>query len=180
MSDFTCVEMLVDMSQHSVELWVEVSSPELWGRRDFMVIGAFYYTHVVKSIPWTVIGCWPRKGYISVYIYQFVPVMSWVSIELKPVLLLSASDFCKKVGRFSDSSEQEFGPYIRDTQRIFSGFFWQKPLKWFDQFHHAQYILYCCDNSNHLAHILLMRLIKCGCFVRTILEQGLIFITFWI
>ena len=31
-----------------------------------MIIGAFYYAHVVKSIPWAVIGCWPRNGLIDV------------------------------------------------------------------------------------------------------------------
>ena len=34
-----------------------------------MVIEAFYYAHVVKYIPWTVIDCWSRNGYISVYSY---------------------------------------------------------------------------------------------------------------
>ena len=38
-------------------------------RRDFMVIEVFHYVHVVKSILWTVISCWPRNGYISIYIY---------------------------------------------------------------------------------------------------------------
>ena len=40
-----------------------------------MVIGAFYYALVVKSIPWTVIGCGSRNGHIGVYIYWLVSVM---------------------------------------------------------------------------------------------------------
>ena len=47
-----------------------------WRRRDFIVIRAFHYVHVVMSIPWTVIGCWPRNGYICVYIYRLVSIMS--------------------------------------------------------------------------------------------------------
>ena len=34
-----------------------------------MVIGAFYYVHVVKSIPWTVIACWPMNGHIYISAY---------------------------------------------------------------------------------------------------------------
>ena len=32
----------------------------------------FYYAHVVKSIPWTVIDCWPRNEHIDVYIYIYI------------------------------------------------------------------------------------------------------------
>ena len=37
-----------------------------------MVIGTFYYAHVVKSIPWTVIGCWLRNGHIGVCVYIYI------------------------------------------------------------------------------------------------------------
>ena len=41
-----------------------------------MDIGMIYYVHVVKSISWTMIGCWPRNRYISIYRYWLVSVMS--------------------------------------------------------------------------------------------------------
>ena len=47
-------------------------SPEFWRRNDFIVIGTFHCTHVVKSIPWTVRGCWPRNGHLGVYIYIYI------------------------------------------------------------------------------------------------------------
>ena len=47
--------------------WSELSRTLKMER--FMVIGAFHCAHVDKSIPWTVIGCWPRNGHIGVYIY---------------------------------------------------------------------------------------------------------------
>ena len=35
-----------------------------------MDIGTFHYSKVAKSIPWTVISCWPVSGHISVYIHR--------------------------------------------------------------------------------------------------------------
>ena len=65
------------------------------GRRDFMDIEAFHYAHVVKSILWTVIGCWHRNWYIGVYIYNcLLQPCHRFCIELWPVLFLSASWGC--------------------------------------------------------------------------------------
>ena len=48
-----------------------------------MVIWAFYCVHVVKSIPWTVIGHWPRNGHISVcvYIYVYIYILACLVVE---------------------------------------------------------------------------------------------------
>ena len=35
-----------------------------------MVIGLFHCAHVVKSIPWTVIGRWPRNGHIYTSLFS--------------------------------------------------------------------------------------------------------------
>ena len=60
---------LVVMSQHSVELRVEVSTPEFWRSRDSWSLGKFT---VQKSISWIVIGCWSRNGHTCVYVYQLI------------------------------------------------------------------------------------------------------------
>ena len=73
-----------------------------------MVIGAFYYVHVDKSIPWTVIGCWPRKMailacvYIYVYIYIYTRQFSNV---MGSVLSYSLFYFCLPAGYLTGTTE---------------------------------------------------------------------------
>ena len=52
----TCIQWNALMCHKSLLLQ---SSKDLWH------ISAFHCTHVVKSIPRTMIGCWPRNGLIS-------------------------------------------------------------------------------------------------------------------
>ena len=60
---------------------------------DFIVIGTFNYVQVVKSIPWTMIGCWPRNGHISIYIYIYIYIYGCFSNSVGlywAILILSA------------------------------------------------------------------------------------------
>ena len=56
------------------------------GRRDFMDIGAFHYTHLVKSI--LLLAQW-----IDILVYIYTCLLQWyheLGIKLSPILFLSA------------------------------------------------------------------------------------------
>ena len=63
------------------------------GRRDFIDIGAFHYAHMVKSILWTVIGCWPCE-----FIHWCIYILACFSHVTGYVLNSCTFYFCLPAG----------------------------------------------------------------------------------
>ena len=53
----------------------------------------------LKSIHWTVIGCWPRNGYISVCVSVYIYILACFSNVAGSVLSYNPFYFCLPDGR---------------------------------------------------------------------------------
>ena len=105
------------LRQISLTSWSEHS--RTLRKERYIVIRALYYTHMVKTIRWTVIDCLPRNGQIHIYIYNHVALSARIFLTLSCHPSLSPIAFAGSSG-LHPVSAQSCCMYVRAERHAFA------------------------------------------------------------